>query len=174
MIIVAVGSKNKTKIEPVQEIFTHHFKDVLVKGVAVNSGISEQPMSDDEMFTGALNRAKRALKKVKDADFGVGIEGGLHQYSYGWVERGTIVIVNRKGEFGIGSSAGVVMPDSVMKHIHAGKNLEEAMEVLFNVKEAGEGIGMYGIFTKKVVTRATGIKQGVAFAIARFIHKDLY
>jgi inosine/xanthosine triphosphatase len=79
-MIVAVGSKNKIKIKPVEEIFSHHFADVVVSGVDVNSGISEQPMSDDEMFTGALNRAKRALKKVKGAEYGVGIEGGLHQY----------------------------------------------------------------------------------------------
>jgi non-canonical (house-cleaning) NTP pyrophosphatase len=61
-----------------------------------------------------------------------------------------------------------------MKHIHAGKNLEEAMEILFKIKKSGEKLGMYGIFTKGVVTRAEGIKQGVAFAIARFLHEDLY
>jgi len=174
MIIVAVGSENNTKIQPVEKIFKHHFKNVEVIGVAVSSGISEQPMSDDEIFQGALNRAKNSLKKVKGAEYGVGIEGGLHKHSYGWFERGLVVIVNKNGEIGIGSSGGLFVPDAVMEHIHQGKTLEEAIDTLFGTHKVGEGIGMFGVFTKEVVTRAGAIEHGVAFAIARFLHKDLY
>jgi len=174
MITVAVGSTNKTKVDPVREVFAHHFKEVKVVGVAVPSGVSEQPITDDEMFKGALTRAKRALKKVKHADFGVGIEGGLHKYSYGWFERSLIVIVDKKGDVGIGASGGLALPEKVMAHIHAGKNLEQAIDTIFGTKKIGEGIGMFGIMTKGVVTRAAGVKHGVAFAIARFLHEDIY
>ena len=174
MITIAVGSTNRAKIQPVENIFKHHYKNVKVVGVAVPSGISEQPMSDDEIFQGALNRAKRSLKKVKGADYGVGIEGGLHKHSYGWFERGLVVIVNKKGDIGIGSSGGLFVPDKVMEHIHEGKTLEEAIDTLFGTNKIGEGIGMFGVFTKEVVTRAGAIEHGVAFAIARFLHKDLY
>ena len=95
-MIVAVGSTNKTKTKPVKEVFTHHFKKVKVTGVKVDSLVSDQPKSDEEMFKGALNRAKAALEKVKDSDYGVGIEGGLHEYSYGWFERSTVVIMDKK------------------------------------------------------------------------------
>lgn len=173
-MIVAVGSTNKTKITPVQEIFSHHFKDVLVVSVAVKSGVKEQPMSNEEMFQGAFNRAKRAIKKVKGADFGVGIEGGLHKYSYGWFERSTIVVIDKKGDIGIGSSGGLALPDSVMNRIHAGENLEQAIDALFGTKKIGQGIGMFGVMTKGIVTRAEGIKHGVAFAVARFLHTNLY
>jgi len=173
-MIVAVGSKNKTKIQPVEQVFTHHFKDVKVVGTTVPSGVSEQPMSDDEIFQGAYNRATRALKKVKGAEYGVGIEGGLHKHSYGWFERGLVVIVNKEGDIGIGSSGGLFVPDKVMDHIHQGKTLEEAIDTLFGTHKVGEGIGMFGVFTKEVVTRAGAIEHGVAFAIARFLHKDLY
>ncbi len=173
-LIVAVGSLNKTKITPVKKVFSHHFKNVKVVGVKVDPGVTDQPRSDDEMFKGALNRAKNALKAVKTASYGVGIEGGIHKYSYGWFERSIIVIIDKKGDIGIGASGGLALPRKVTEQIMAGKTLEQAVDKLFGTKEIGEGIGMFGLFTKNVVTRSEGVKHGVAFALARFLHKGLY
>ena len=173
-MIIAVGSTNPTKIEPVMSVFSHHFKDVEVRGVSVQSGVSDQPMSDAEMYRGALARAKQSLMTVPGAKYGVGIEGGLDEHEYGWFEKSLVVIVNQKGEIGIGSSGGLVLPDKVIEKIKGGKNLEEAIDEIFGTKQIGEGIGMFGIFTKGVVTRSEGVRHGVAFAIARFLHSDLY
>lgn len=131
-------------------------------------------MSDEEMYQGAFRRAKEAIKKVKGAAFGVGIEGGLHEYSYGWFERSIVVIINRKGDIGIGTSGGLVLPPPVITSIKQGHTLEEAIDQLFGTKNIGEGIGMFGLLTKGDVTRSEGVKHGVAFALARFLHKNLY
>lgn len=173
-MIVVVGSTNPTKIEPVQAVFSKHFPSLEVVGVSVSSGVSDQPMSDDEMYMGALNRAKKALKKVKNADFGVGIEGGLHEYSYGWFERSLVVIVDKKGNVGIGASGGLALPKIVIEKIQSGKTLEQAVDELFGTTKIGQGIGMFGIFTNEVVTRSSGVQHGVAFALARFLHNDIY
>lgn len=173
-MIVAVGSKNPTKIKPVQDVFAVHFPDVKVKGVNVSSGVGEQPIHVDEMYEGALNRAREALKKVPGATYGVGIEGGLHQYKHGWFEQSLVVIVDAKGTVGIGSSGGLVLPDAVIRQIQGGKTLEQAVDNLFHTDKIGEGIGMFGIFTKGVVTRAEGVRHGVAFALARFLHQEIY
>ena len=58
--------------------------------------------------------------------------------------------------------------------IHKGKTLEQAVDELFGTKQIGKGIGMFGIFTKGVVTRTSGVAHGVAFALARFLHERLY
>ncbi|OGK11817.1 hypothetical protein A2954_05175 [Candidatus Roizmanbacteria bacterium RIFCSPLOWO2_01_FULL_37_12] len=173
-MIIAVGSTNKTKINPVRDVFNHHFKKVKVLGVRVNSSVEDQPLSDEEMFKGAFNRAKGALKKVKGAVYGVGIEGGLHKYSYGWFERSLVVIMDKKGNFGVGSSGGLALPKKVIDKIYKGANLEQAIDEIFGTKKIGEGIGMFGIMTKGVVTRAEGVKHGVAFALARFLHHRVY
>ena len=173
-MIVAVGSTNKTKIAPVRDIFKHHYKNVKVVGVEVSSAVKDQPLNDDEMFKGAYNRANKALIKTKKAQFGVGIEGGVHKYSYGWFERSLVVIMDRKGNFGIGSSGGLALPGRIINKIKRGKNLEQAVDEIFGTKKIGEGVGMFGIFTKGVVTRAEGVKHGVAFELARFLHKKVY
>ena len=173
-MIIVVGSTNKTKINPVKEVFKYHFKNVKVIGVNVNSLVEDQPLSDEEMFKGAFNRAKAAHKKIKNANFAVGIEGGLHKYSYGWFERSLVVIMDKKGNYGIGSSGGLALPKKVIDRINKGANLEQAIDEIFATKKIGEGIGMFGIMTKGVVTRAEGVKHGVAFALARFLHSKVY
>lgn len=173
-MIVAVGSTNPTKIDPVIEIFSHHFKNVEVKGISVSSGVADQPLSDEEAYLGALNRAKQALKKIKGAKYGVGIEGGLHKHSYGWFERSLIVIVDKKGTIGIGASGALMLPKQVIEKIHSGGNLETAIDELFGTNKIGQGIGAFGVFTKGIVTRAEGVKHGVAFALSRFLHDSLY
>jgi len=173
-MIIAVGSTNPTKLRPVRSVFKRQFKNVKVIGVSVQSGVSQQPMSDDEMYKGALARAKNALTATKKADYGVGIEGGIHKFSYGWFERSLIVIVNRNGNIGVGSSGGLALPNSIVSRIRKGKTLEEAVDELFGTKQIGKGIGMFGVFTKGTVTRTKGVAHGVAFALARFLHDGLY
>lgn len=173
-MLVAVGSTNRTKIQPVKTIFRKHFPAVVVKGIKIHSGVSDQPMNDEEMYTGALNRAKEALKKIPEADYGVGIEGGLHKYSYGWFERSLVVIVNKKGDIGVGASGGLALPPPVINRIMKGKTLEQAVDEVFGTKKIGEGIGMFGVMTKGVVTRTSGVAHGVAFALSRFLHEGLY
>lgn len=88
---VAVGSKNPVKIAAVREAFTKVWpkKHFVFEGVAVSSGVSNQPMSDEESFRGARNRAERAMKQI-DADFGVGLEGVFRKL----VKSGLIVDVS--------------------------------------------------------------------------------
>jgi inosine/xanthosine triphosphatase len=173
-MIIAVGPTNPTKLDPVREVFAKHYKGVIVRGVKVTSGVSDQPKTDEKMYQGALTRAKKALKAVKKAQYGVGIEGGLHKHSYGWFERSLVVIVDRQGNVGIGSSGGLKLPDAVVRRIEKGENLEQAVDGLFGTKKIGEGMGMFGILTKGVVTRSSGVAHGVAFALARFLHEEIY
>jgi inosine/xanthosine triphosphatase len=173
-MIIAVGSTNPTKTDPVKAVFSHYFPNVSVKGVKVPSGVSEQPKNINTMFTGALNRAQNALKKVRSAQYGVGIEGGMHKYKHGWFESSIVVIIDRNGKVGIGSSGGFVLPSRIIKDIETGKTLEESMDGLFNTRNIGEIVGTTGVFTRGLVTRTDGVKHGVAFALARFLHDELY
>ena len=49
----------------------------------MSSEVSAQPLSDNETMTGAINRAKNALKS-EDAQIGVGLEGGVVKTEHGY------------------------------------------------------------------------------------------
>jgi inosine/xanthosine triphosphatase len=75
---VRVGSQKAPKIEAVRsalEAFASGFK---VEGVAVDSGVPEQPVGLDEIAAGARNRARRAFAASSvSCDLAFGIEDGL-------------------------------------------------------------------------------------------------
>ena len=99
---VAVGSTNPIKIQAVMEAFQETFDEVEVMGIQVESHVSHQPFRE-EVLEGSVNRAEGALQR-SGADFGVGVEGGIMQLSGRWYNLGFVVIVNRAGKRGTGTS----------------------------------------------------------------------
>jgi len=76
---IIVGSQNRAKLKAVSVAFARFFPEVSfeVQAVIAPSGVSPQPMSDAETLLGATNRARTAREIEGDADFWLGIEGGL-------------------------------------------------------------------------------------------------
>ena len=97
--MVAVGSLNPVKIEAVKLAFEAVWPEKVfaVEGTSVESGVSSQPLSDAESIKGARARAKKSLKKL-GADFGVGLEGGLHKTGNTWFDCGWVVVVSKSGD----------------------------------------------------------------------------
>lgn len=172
---VAVGSLNPVKIAAVKEAFEKLFPDEkwVVKGVSVNSGVSDQPMSDKESIKGARIRAKKAINMI-NADYGVGLEGGLQKIGKYWFDCGWAVVVNKSGEEEIGSSPRILMAGKMMDLIHDGKELGEVSEILFKRKNSKQAEGHFGIMSNNLITRSTGYRDGIIFALSRFIHPKLF
>ena len=128
---VVVGSENPVKIKAVEEAFAKIWpnKKFNVVGVSVKSGVSNQPMSDMEAIKGATNRAKRALK-AGGGNFGVGLEGGINKVGRRWFDCGWIVIVDRKGNLGIGTSARMETPKKMLAMINKGMELGDVNDIL--------------------------------------------
>ncbi len=75
---VVVASHNPVKKRSVQVALGECFKkQVEVIGTHVEPGVSDQPMSEEETWKGATNRVKGASKMDSDAEYFVGIEGGV-------------------------------------------------------------------------------------------------
>mmetsp|Transcript_468 Transcript_468/g.587 ORF Transcript_468/g.587 Transcript_468/m.587 type:complete len:243 (-) Transcript_468:66-794(-) len=90
VIRVAVGSGNPCKIDAVRSAFEETFSsspvavDVVVTSHNVESGVSNQPIGDDETKLGAMNRARAAWalaekEGCQTPDFAVGLEGGVEE-----------------------------------------------------------------------------------------------
>lgn len=172
---VAVGSENPVKIEAVRLAFAAVWPDDAweVAGAAVASGVSDQPMSDEESILGARNRARRA-RAAADADFGVGLEGGLHRIGEYFFDCGWIAVVDREGREGIGSTAKVPTPPRIVAMIQQGMELGVANDIVFGTTNSKQSEGHFGLMTKGAITRTTGYRDGVIMALARFIHPGLF
>jgi len=172
---VAIGTKNPAKISAVEQAFKKVWPDIQFEfiGVEVISRVSDQPMTDEESIKGAINRAKAALEE-EQADFGVGLEGGLQRIGTQWFDCGWIVILDKKEHLGIGSSIKMEVPPKMMKYIDEGIELGKVVDIVFNVKNAKHSNGHFGLMTANAITRVEGYRDGVISALVPFINPDVF
>lgn len=175
MIKVAIGSNNPVKIDAVTHAFQMVWPDKEFEfvGIDVDSGVSPQPMSDEESIKGAKNRAIRAREKVQ-ADYGVGLEGGLQETEGLWLNCGWIAVVDKTGKEGIGATIKLEVSPREMKHIHEGKELGEVNDLMFHKTNSKQDMGHFGLMTNGALPRMRAYTDGVISALVRFIHPNLW
>jgi len=173
---IIVGSLNPVKIEAVRLGFSSIWPNETweVIGKETNSGINNQPMSAEETVIGARNRAQSVLDEDQTASFGVGLEGGLEHIATQWFDSSWCVVMDRQGNEGIGSGGRIIVPESMMKLIHEGKELGEVIDAVFNRQNARQAEGHFGLMTNGVATRTTSLSEGVILALSRFLHPELF
>lgn len=125
MIEIALGSENPTKLQAVRSAFKECLTDEYrVRGYAAASGVTDQPMSDEEMVLGARNRAEQAAILAPEARYTVGMEGGVRVMREGWFNMGWICIKEAStGIYGYGVTLAHRIPDQV-RHLMEDKGLE--------------------------------------------------
>lgn len=172
--LFAVGSENPIKINCVVEAVQAFWPGASAIGVNTDSGVSAQPDSDQEMLTGALNRARQALEKTPEANFGVGLEGGTLDTEDGMWAYAWIVVVDRKGILGKGQSGRFLLPEPVAKMVRDGIELGEADDRFFGRSNSKQKDGAIGILSDGVVNRLDLYKPAVVFALLPFVHPEFY
>lgn len=172
---IAVGSKNPVKIQATELAFKAVWPEKPIEIISIDtiSGVSEQPMSHKESIIGARNRATSALKNAK-SDYGVGLEGGIQEVDEKYYVSGWIVVVDKDGSEGIGSTVNIEVPKIMADMILAGKELGEVSDIVFQRHNSKHAEGHFGIMTNNLITRTEGYKDGVISALARFIQSDIF
>lgn len=172
---IIVASKNPVKISATLQGFQTMFpgEEFSVEGVPVPSGVSDQPMTDAETLTGAQNRAINAQEAVTDADFYVGLEGGIAEQdgemtSFAWI------VVTSNGLTGKGKTATLFLPPKIAELIKQGEELGEADDIVFGLQNSKQQSGAVGILTGDVITRTTYYVDAVILALIPFKNDNLY
>ena len=170
---IAVGSTNPTKVAAVKTIAAQMWPAAEIVALAVPSGVSEMPMSDAETITGARNRA-RAARQTAHADFGIGLEGGVHADPLGLLLQGWVVVVDENGREGVGAAGRLPLPPMIADRVLAGEELGPVMDDLLgesNVKAKG---GAVGALTGGLIPRDLSFSLGVGYALAPFVAPEFY
>jgi inosine/xanthosine triphosphatase len=173
---VIVASTNPVKIESAQLGFAKVFPDKRfdVQGVSAPSEVSDQPMSANETLTGATNRANNVSKLVPEADYWIGIEGGVEDVN-GELEVFAWVVVKAKdGKIGKGKTGSFFLPQKIAELVRQGVELGEADDIVFGRKNSKQANGAIGILTDDALTRSTYYVPGVIMAVIPFKNEILY
>ncbi len=181
---VVVASENRVKIAAVLDGLERMFPEETfdIRGVSVPSGVDEQPRSDVETLVGARNRVDAASVAAPDADFWVGLEGGVQvmsatsspQVSEEMVAFGWVVVKSRGGVYGKGRTGTFFLPPKVAQLVNDGKTLGEADDQVFGRNNSGMHNGAVGLLTGDVVVRTKLFSEAVVLALVPFKHPELY
>jgi inosine/xanthosine triphosphatase len=172
---VVVASKNPVKVRAVECGLKRMFPDTQLEviGVSVPSGVADQPMTDEETLLGATNRVVNTSKLMPDADFYVGLEGGVCKM-YNDLAAFAWIVVKSNDIIGKARSGTFFLPKAVSELVEQGIELGVADDMVFNKQNSKQQGGAIGILTDNVLDRKELYEQAVMLALVPFKNKHLY
>ncbi len=172
---IIVGSTNPVKIEAVQRGFSKMFPGMAFqcRGIAVASDISDQPMTDTETLQGASNRARNAQSAHPNAQFFVGIEGGIEDPPGGMHAFAWMVIIG-DGLVGQARTGTFQLPPEVAKLVRQGVELGHADDIVFKRSNSKQKDGAIGILTDGIIDRTDYYEHAIMLALVPFKKRELY
>ncbi len=175
-MLIVVGTENPSKLKAVrlgfQAVFPESFFEIL--GVEAHSGVSKQPMSEAETLNGAENRALNAQKARADADFWLGIEGGLSELPGGALISYAWIVVLGKEKQGKARTAAYLLPPEVCALVRSGMELGEADDLVFGKTNTKQTSGGVGLLTNGLIDRADLYAMAVKLALIPFVQDALF
>lgn len=184
---VFVGSTNPVKINAVTQAISETFPSAIVTGVDVPSGVSSQPLSDEETRTGARNRAIAALddgyqnpthsvdsdEENDEVQLGVGLEGGVFENTEGelWSTVWACVVDAEGNQFE-SNGARFKVPDTIAQPIIAGSEMGPVVDRLMGGKDVRRGQGAIGVITKEFIDRTEEYSVIAKMALGLWYGKD--
>ncbi len=172
---VIVGSQNPVKVGCTREAFTQAFGKVgVVEGVDALSAIPAQPRSEEETLLGAKNRVSHAKSLVPEADYWVGIEGGVDEDPQGMYAFAWIYVLHRSGKSSQSKTGTFYLPPKVVALIREGMELGHADDLVFQSQNSKQKGGSVGLLTQGIITREDYYQQAMVLALIPFLHESLY
>ncbi len=170
---IAVGSHNPVKLAAAREVMEKAYPGSVIIAVEVDSGVSHNPLSDEEAIKGARARAEQA-QKIAGADLGVGMEGGTTTIAEKHMTAGWCAIYDGRG-FTLGGGGHLVLPPAVdFKISRQKKELGDAMDELTGGTNTKQKMGAIGILTKGLSNRQKAYESILIYALAPLRSPNLY
>lgn len=172
---IVVASNNPVKVAATLAGFKRMFPDqtFTAEGLSVPSGVADQPLTDEETLQGALNRAQNARIAVPDADFWVGLEGGVAPHKGALTTFAWIVVLGKDRQ-GQARSGTFFLPPAVTALVEQGMELGQANDQIFEQIHSKQKGGAIGILSGGALDRKELYAQAVVLALVPFLNEALY
>ena len=183
---LVIASTNPVKVQSAKHGFSQMFpaETITAEGISVPSGVSDQPMTDEETLRGALNRATNARAAHPTADYWVGIEGGCEEkhgelWTFAWV----VVISSDslprwrgwvgEGVAGKARTGAFMLPQEVATLVRSCVELGIADDQVFGRSNSKQTNGAVGLLTADLIDRQRYYEHAVVLALIPFKNATL-
>ncbi len=170
---IVVASKNPVKVAATAKAFQALFpgEPLEVLSVEVESGVSDQPGSDEETRLGARRRVQQAMKKQPEADYWAGMEGGVQELDGQLMAFAWMAVGRHSDSFISEARSGTLpLPPAVRELVAEGMELGEANDRVFSTTNSKHSGGAYGLLTDGLYTRESIYTQTLVLALVPFVN----
>jgi inosine/xanthosine triphosphatase len=176
LLNIAVASENPVKLEAARLGFEKAFPDFTIKvqGFAVITDVPAQPKGDRQTYQGATTRLEALKAQNPDADYWVGIEGGVQRSITGVYDSFAWIVVQQEEKLYSSRTGTFPLPPKVCQYLDEGMELGDADDLVFGKTSSKQQNGAVGLLTQDQITRTDLISQSVFLALIPFWSKDLY
>ena len=173
---IIIASSNPVKSRAAREGFIRMFpaEDFSIRPVSTTLTLPIQPATDEETLRCAELRTQNVRDLAPEADYWVGIEGGIADWPIGMGAFAWVVIMDKTGRIGRGRTGEFFLPETVAALVRQGVELGEADDRIFSRKNSKHGNGAVGLLTADAIDRAELYIPAVIFALIPFKNPDLY
>lgn len=176
-MIVVLGSTRQPKAQALAGVLNELREELgpaELRLLDVGSGVPETPLNRADIMAGARNRVEALKKLVPEAQFYVGLEGGLHAQKSDqgstwtvWLENWAYVSNGKHGFFGSGGS--VPVPDAIAREtVGRLRSLADVIDELSGKQDVRSGEGTWGVLTNGRVTREEVFRRALLNAFVPF------
>lgn len=172
-----MASQNPVKIEATKRGFERAFGvgEFVFEGVKTESGVPDQPFGPEETLQGARNRAQNARAQVPDADFYIGLEGGVEQSGKDLYAKAWVSILDTDGRESHSSNGPFLLPPKVAALVLEGQvELSDAADQMFHTESIGTKSGVVSVLTNGAMDRTEYYVHMIILALVPFLKKELY
>lgn len=174
--MIGIGSTNPAKVSAVESAVLHAWKVRPSRGdrpqfvaVEVSSGVSAQPLTDEETKQGARNRARAVLESGPNIDIAFGLEGGVASLEDGLYSTVWICVAGKSGREILTNGLRFRLPSALAEPILAGEEMGAVMDRLCARANVKHKEGMIGVLTEGVVTRSQGYESLARLAYGLYL-----
>lgn len=172
---IAVASNNPVKQQAVTKAFGRVLgQAVTCTGFEVDSGVGDQPHGEEATLRGALNRTQAVRELEPNADYWVGIEGGVVDSGFEMECIAWVVVIDQTGQVGKARSASFFLPPAMAELIRQGVSQGEADDRVFGRSNSGRTNGTIGQLTKNHIQRSEYYTDAVILALIPFLNPEHY
>lgn len=166
---IVVGSANPLKLRAVAETAGRIRPGCRVSARPAASGVSDNPLSNEETIAGALERA-RAARKSAGAGWGVGLEGGMTLIGGEWYTCVWCVIWDGEADTRGGGVHFQLPPPVIRAVLEEGKEIGRCMDELTGMARTKRRMGAEGILTAGLIDRTAGFVSSFIYALSPRLH----
>ena len=172
---VVVASHNPAKLRAVDDAFARQYpgENVVLIPCNVESGVSDQPKSDEETRRGARTRVANAQAAESDADFWVGLEGGIETIDGQLMAFAWMAVLGQGGNIGEARTVTLPLPPAVKELVDSGLELGDANDRVFSTVNSKHKGGAFGLLTNGLYTREGVYTEALVIALVPFVN-ELY